>query len=249
MDVPFRGGDSDVQCKYGAPYYFIHRADLVNALLEAAKKHSEPEHTGRIRILTSRRVVEYDYDKPAVRVNIEEEEGVELTPEDLAGHWYTGDLVVSAEGIKSLARSDINGYPAEPVDTGDVAYRILVPAAPMMDDPELRTLVTEPWATHWMGPEGHAVGYPLRGGELYNIIIDITHRTDLGKPVGEGTWKDNVDNKELVERFSKESGWCSQVQKLCAMTREFVKWRLVELEHPLKRWVHPSGKVALVSNN
>lgn len=240
-----------MQVKYGAPYYFIHRADLVNGLLEATKNHdgSKPEHKGRIRVLTSRRVVEYDYDKPAVRVKIEEGEGVELTPEDLAGHWYSGDLVVSAEGIKSSARSDINGSPVEPVDTGDVAYRIIIPAAPMMDDPELRTLVTESWATHWMGPEGHAVGYPLRGGELFNIIIDITHRTDLGKPVEEGTWKHSVDNKELVERFTEESGWCSQVQKLCAMTSKFVKWKLVELEHPLKRWVHPSGKVALVSYN
>ncbi|KAE9389315.1 FAD/NAD(P)-binding domain-containing protein [Gymnopus androsaceus JB14] len=251
-DVPFQGGDSDVHLKYGAPYYFIHRADLVDALVKATKKYSDgsqPENAGKIRILTSRRVVEYDYDKPAVRVKMEEgAEGIEATPEDLAGYWYTGDLVISAEGIKSLARSDINGSPVEPVDTGDVAYRILVPAKPMLEDPELETLVTEAWARHWMGPEGHAVGYPLRGGELFNIIIDITHRTDRGEPVSQGTWKNHVDNRELVERFGKDSGWCSQVQKLCAMTSEFVKWKLVELEEPLRRWVHPSGKVALLGD-
>jgi salicylate hydroxylase len=219
-EVPF----GDVEEKYGAPYYFIHRADLVNALRTAASKYPE-----QITIITDSRVVEYDYSKPAVRTE--------------RGQWYSGDLVISAEGIKSSVREAINGGPAEPEDTGDVAYRILVPAAPLLEDPKLRTLVTEPWATHWMGPEGHAVGYPLRGGKQFNIIVDITHRSDCGEPVGED-WKKSADNRELVERF--KDGWCYPVQKLCGMTGEYVKWKLAELERPLTRWVHPGGKVALL---
>ncbi|KIK62582.1 hypothetical protein GYMLUDRAFT_164764 [Collybiopsis luxurians FD-317 M1] len=225
-DVPL----DDVKERYGAPYYFIHRADLVDALREAAADPSK--HPGEITVLTDSRVVEYDYDKPAV-----------LTEQ---GKWYAGDLVICAEGIKSLARNAVNGAPADPVDTGDVAYRILVPAAPLLEDPELRTLVTEPWATHWMGPEGHAVGYPLRGGQLFNIIVDVTHRTDCGEPVGSNDWKRSTDNRELVERF--KDGWCPVVQRLCSMTGEYVKWKLAELEQPLKRWVHPSGKVALLGD-
>jgi len=108
----------------------------------------------------------------------------------------------------------------------------------------MRHLVTEPWATHWMGPEGHAVGYPLREGELYNVIIDITHGTDLGEPVGESEWKSARDNTELVKRFQ---GWCEPVKKLCALTGEYLKWKLADIEQ-LERWVHPSGKVVLLGD-
>ena len=220
LDVPF----DDVESTYGAPYYFVHRADLINALVDAAQKHKN------IALRTNCRVVEYDFDAPA------------LTTAD--GDRLSADLIVCADGIKSAVRNAINGTSIEPMDTGDVAYRILVPAAPLLSDPSMRHLVTEPWATHWMGPEGHAVGYPLRQGELYNIIIDITHDTDLGDPVGEDEWKSQADNSELVKRFAD---WCEPVRKLCGLTGTYLKWKLADFDQ-LSRWVHPSGKVALLGD-
>lgn len=96
-----------------------------------------------------------------------------------------------------------------------------------------------------MGPEGHAVGYPLRGGELYNIIIDITHGTDVGDPLeSESVWKSARSNHELVERFKD---WCEPVRKLCAMTGEYLKWKLADFDS-LDHWVHASGKVALLGD-
>jgi salicylate hydroxylase len=95
-----------------------------------------------------------------------------------------------------------------------------------------------------MGPEAHAVGYPLRGGELYNIIIDVTHDTDVGRPVGEGEWRSQADNTELVKRFAS---WCEPVRKLCSLTGTYLKWRLADFDR-LQRWVHPSGKVAILGD-
>ena len=151
LDIPF----SNAESQYGAPYYFIHRADLIGALVKAANKHES------ITLRMDSKVVSYDFYSPALQT--------------ADGQWHHADLIICANGIKSAARNTINGTPIEPIDTGDVAYRILVPANPLLDDPQTAHLVTQPWAVHWMGPEGHAVGYPLRGGELYNIII--TSRT------------------------------------------------------------------------
>ncbi|KAJ7829295.1 hypothetical protein B0H14DRAFT_3465800 [Mycena olivaceomarginata] len=53
-----------------------------------------------------------------------------------AGERLTADLVICADGIKSAVRVAINGRPVEPVDTGDVAYRILVLVAPLLANPE-----------------------------------------------------------------------------------------------------------------
>lgn len=220
LDCPF----DDVESKYGAPYYFIHRADLINALVDAAKRHRN------IQLITNCKVVEYDFEAPALKTD--------------SGEWMSADLIICADGIKSSVRNIINGAPIEPMDTGDIAYRILVPAKPLLEDPSMRHFVQEPWAVHWMGPEGHAVGYPLREGELYNIIIDITHATDLGEPVGQDEWKSQANNAELVERFKD---WCEPVRKLCGLTGTYLKWKLADFDQ-LQRWVHPSGKVALLGD-
>lgn len=220
LDCPF----DDVESRYGAPYYFTHRADLVRLLVETAKENSN------IVIRMSCRVSSYDFEAPSVTL--------------MSGETLQADLVICADGIKSAIRDLINGRPIPPQDTGDVAYRILVPAAPLLADPEMRHLVEEPWAVHWMGPEGHAVGYPLRGGELYNIIIDVTHGSDSGAPVGEAVWKSARSNAELVARFRD---WCPEVRRLCAMTGEYLKWKLADFDS-LDRWVHPSGRAVLLGD-
>lgn len=220
LDCPF----SDVETKYGAPYYFIHRADLIDALEAAVKKHPN------IDLRMNTRVTSYDFSTPAVHLG--------------DGSTLTADLIVAADGIKSSVRSAINGRPLDPVDTGDVAYRILVPTASLLADPEMAPYVHNPWAVHWMGPSGHAVGYPLRNGELYNIIIDVTHETDGGAPIGLDEWRSETDNAHLVARFGD---WCSPVRKLCALTQGFLKWKLADFDS-LDSWVHEQGKVVLLGD-
>jgi salicylate hydroxylase len=219
-DCPF----GDVEQDYGAPYYFIHRADFISILADAVSKKKN------IILKMDSTVEHYDFDAPAVIL--------------ASGERMEAELVICADGIKSSVRNIINGTPIEPQDTGDVAYRVLVPAKPLLADPATRHLVTEPWAVHWMGPEAHAVGYPLRGGELYNIIIDITHETDVGRPVGKDEWRSQADNTELVKRFAT---WCEPVRKLCNLTGTYLKWKLADFDQ-LQRWVHPSGKVAILGD-
>ena len=149
-----------METRYGAPYYFLHRADLVNLLARTAEENE------RVSVRMGVRVAKYDFDGPSVT----------LADGEVVG----ADVIVVANGIKSSVRDSINRSSLPPQDTGDVAYRILVPTEPLLSDPEMAYLVHEPWAMHWLGPEGHAVGYPLRGGELYNIIIDVTHSSDPG---------------------------------------------------------------------
>jgi salicylate hydroxylase len=132
-----------------------------------------------------------------------------------------------------------------------------------MGDPELEHLMTEPRSNTWAGPEGHFVGYPLRGGELYNMIVCCSVKSTLhGKSLGEDDWLVTADNAELVKRFE---GWYSPVQKLCALAGEvslaiisifnrytdksqFLKWKMCDLQ-PLNRWVHPSGKTVLLGDS
>ncbi|OJJ47854.1 hypothetical protein ASPZODRAFT_63899 [Penicilliopsis zonata CBS 506.65] len=204
---------------HGAPYYLVHRADLHAALLDAAIKAG-------VTVLKNQRVVSYDFSKP------------EAITED--GRAWTADLIICADGIKSAARPLLTGHPDRPRDTGDVAYRILIPGKDLLADPELADLITDPATTSWCGPDAHLVGYPIRNGELYNIVVCAT---SLGETSDE-TWVVEGNNEELCSRFS---GWESRVRKLCRLTPAFMKWRLCDLP-TLSTWVHPSGKACLLGD-
>ena len=193
-------------------------------MVKATNKHKN------INLRMNTRVASYDYDGPSLELQ--------------SGETVHADLIVCADGIKSAVRDVINGGAIQPMDTGDVAYRILVPTKALLEDPEMAWYVHNAWAVHWMGPEGHAVGYPLRGGELYNVIIDVTHKTDIGDPIGLDEWRSEADNRHLVERFKD---WCSPMRKLCRLTGTYLKWKLADFDQ-LGRWVHPSGKVALLGD-
>ncbi|KAI0376737.1 salicylate hydroxylase [Hypomontagnella monticulosa] len=205
---------------HGAPYYLVHRADLHEALLTAARRAG-------VEVLNQKRVVSYDFDAPSATTQ--------------SGEVYTADLVIGADGIKSIARPLLTGQPDIPRDTGDVAYRILIPGEKLLADPELADLITDPCTTSWCGPDAHLVGYPIRNGELYNIVVCATSYNETTDEV----WVIKGDNRELCNRFAK---WEPRVQKLCALTGDFMKWRLCDLPD-LKRWVHPSGKAVLLGDS
>ncbi|KAF2092871.1 salicylate hydroxylase [Rhizodiscina lignyota] len=205
---------------HGAPYWLVHRHDLHKGLLEAAERAG-------VKILNNKHVTYYDFNTPSVKTH--------------DGQVFTGDLIIAADGIKSIARPQLTGRPDIPRDTGDVAYRILIPGSELLKDPDLASLITHPATTSWCGPEAHLVGYPIRDGDLYNIVVCATSHNETT----DDTWVVKGDNRELCQRFGN---WEPRVQKLCALTQDFMKWRLCDLP-VLTSWVHPSQKVCLLGDS
>ncbi|PKS06246.1 hypothetical protein jhhlp_006992 [Lomentospora prolificans] len=205
---------------HGAPYYLVHRADLHKALLAAANKAG-------VTILNDKKIMSYDFEAPSATTE--------------AGEIFKADLVVGADGIKSICRPLLTSQADVPRDTGDVAYRILIPGEKLLADPELADLINEPCTTSWCGPDAHLVGYPIRNGEMYNIVVCATSYNETT----DTEWVVKGDSSELCKRFGK---WEPRVQKLCGLTGDFLKWRLCDLPD-LTRWVHPSGKAVLLGDS
>jgi salicylate hydroxylase len=137
--------------RYGAPYYHVHRADLLDVLSQALNKRAPR----------------------AARLNKEiaslsqGSAGVTLAFAD--GTSAQGDAVIGADGIQSRIREQLFGG-ERPRFTGNVAWRLVVPAD------GLATLVP-PTACVWVGPGRHAVTYYLRRGELVNFV-GVVERDD-----------------------------------------------------------------------
>jgi salicylate hydroxylase len=130
---------------HGAPYFQLHRADFQNIL---ATKASELK-SDVVRL--DRRAVGFS----------ESSDGVELKFSN--GTSARGDLLVGADGLKSVVRRQIIGeVPAS--YTGDAAWRITVPIERLPQN------FLESVMSVFMGPGGHAVCYFVRGGALLNFV-------------------------------------------------------------------------------
>ena len=136
-----------VQTRFGAPYYHVHRADLLNVLLHAARAHP------RVTMHTGARV-ERVVDRGDV---------VEL---ETSSQSASGDFLVGADGIHSVVRTALWGKQS-PSFTGNVAWRALVPAD------RLPAELVRPASTVWWGPRRHFVHYYVRRGELVNCVCVV----------------------------------------------------------------------------
>src|SRR5262245_42957215 len=117
----------DVEAKFGAPYLFLHRADL-----HAAIESAVPPDTVRLGM----KLTGLD---PHAR---------EATLTFADGTLVSADAVIGADGAHSLVRTLLLG-PEKPRFTGRLAYRTVLPAA--------RLGAARPAAvrTKWWGPDRH----------------------------------------------------------------------------------------------
>lgn len=122
-------------------YLFVHRADLIEILAEAARNNGV-----RIRLLQK-------------IVSLEDlgEEGVCLKTAQGGKHF--APLVIGADGMHSKIRQFVDG-PSAPFFTHQVAWRATVPV-PSVADKKVQV---------HMGPGRHVVTYPLRGGKMMNLV-------------------------------------------------------------------------------
>jgi salicylate hydroxylase len=114
------------------------------------------------------------------------------------GREFAGDVLIGADGIKSVIRSSIVG-PEQPVYTGQAAWRAVVPAERLSVD------ILRPVVTVWCGPRNHAVIYLMRGGALLNFVG--CHERDWE----EESWTARRPWAELRQDYA---GWHPEVQTI-----------------------------------
>jgi salicylate hydroxylase len=131
--------------RYGFPYVMFHRGDL-HAMLLAAIRRERPDAV--------------HLDRQCIGV-AQDERGV--TMQFANGSTATAAIAIGADGVQSRVRAALFGAD-RPEFTGIVAWRGLVPRARVPAGIKMDV------GTNWVGPGGHVVHYPVRGGELLNFV-------------------------------------------------------------------------------
>lgn len=129
------------------------------------------------------------------------------------GRQRDADLLIGADGVQSQARAALNGAD-RPFFTGQVAWRALVPNPGQ-----------GPEAHVHMGPGRHLVGYPLRDGQVLNIVA-VQERRDWA---AEG-WNHPDDPDRLRAAFAD---FGPAVQAMLARVDQAHLWGL--FRHPVAR--------------
>ncbi|WP_293573123.1 FAD-dependent monooxygenase [Phaeobacter sp.] len=137
-----------------------------------------------------------------------------------------GDLVVGADGVHSHAHQALNGA-SKPWFTGQVAWRALVP----------NTAGLPAEAQVFMGPGKHLVTYPLRDGNLVNIVAVQERRA-----WAEESWHIEDDPDNLRQAFAEFGGAAAE---LLAEVDQVALWGL--FRHPVaERW--HQGRLAILGD-
>ena len=172
--------------KFHHPYALIHRADLHKVLLDACRK------SNRIRLDASQKVVKVD----------ETDGGIAVTTE--SGKDYRGAALIGADGLWSTIRQMIVGD-GKPKPAGHITYRAVLPTAAVPEQYRWQDMA------FWAGEKVHLVLYPLRTGELFNLVaVFHSNRYEEG-------WDSFGDPAELHERFAQT---CEPVRTLLQQDRK-----------------------------
>lgn len=203
---------ADARARFGAPYWMLHRGDL-HQVLRAAFEAAAPG-----ALLTGVRVVRGETRGDRVRVTAAD------------GRLFEADVMVAADGVHSAQRRDAFGEGSARF-TGLMAWRGVVPTSRL--PPALR----EPVGVNWVGPGGHVITYPLRRGELLNVVAIVE------KPAWRGeSWADAGTHDEV---HADLHGWHADLHRLIdAMDTPF-RWALLS-RPPLADWV--DGRSVLIGD-
>lgn len=202
---------------YGAPFAVVHRFDLYGVLYEEAC-------ASNVEILFSHDVASIDLSTPSVTTS--------------NGTVIKGDLLIGADGEKSLCREVVLQRPVIVKDSGFHVFRFMLKQSRIAKEvPHLKYLIEPPGIHLIVGPSGHAMVYCVKRDDLLNVVLAMKHDHIEDPPM----LPHEVDLATIKEEFK---GWVV-VQDLLRLTDRCLRWTLIN-STVAEKW--SSNKMVLIGD-
>ena len=203
--------EEDFFQRFGGPYAVTHRADIHGTFLKAC------QNSNLVTLETSRRVDSFEDTGKGVTVTLEN------------GQKAEGRALIGCDGMWSKIRERIVGD-GKPRVSGHIAYRAVLKREDVPKD------LWRPEVVLWAGPRTHLVHYPVRRGELYNLVA-VFHSDHY-----EEGWNAEGSKDLLWQHFK---GQCPEVLRMLERIETWRMWVLCDRE-PVKNWTQ--GRVTLLGD-
>src|SRR3984893_18090815 len=131
--------------RFQQPYAVTHRTDIHAVFLKACQGNN------LVTLENKRQVEGFEQDDDGVTVTLQ------------TGERVRGRALIGCDGVWSKIREQIIGD-GKPRVSGHIAFRAVLKRAEVPGD------LWQPDVVLWAGPRTHLVHYPLRRGELYNLV-------------------------------------------------------------------------------
>ncbi|KAF2792924.1 FAD/NAD(P)-binding domain-containing protein [Melanomma pulvis-pyrius CBS 109.77] len=203
--------------------YIGHRGDYHDVFLEWVRRRDIPVRMGS-------EVVAFEDTDPQPIITLK------------SGEKLSADIIIAADGIKSLARPLVLGFSDDPVSSGYACFRAFFkPTSAQRSDPKINKYMREDCVNFWIGPDTHVVQNTLRNGEEFNWIL--THKDDGDVPESWFQPGDMNEVRRLVKDLDKD------VRGIVEATESCLDWKICYRE-PLPTWISPhSHRIALLGDS
>ncbi|MBV9556825.1 MAG: 3-hydroxybenzoate 6-monooxygenase [Pseudolabrys sp.] len=197
--------------RFGQPYAVTHRADIHGVFLKAC------QGSNLVTLENNRHVDSYEDHGDHVSVTLTGGERIE------------GRALIGCDGMWSQIRERIVGD-GKPRVSGHIAYRAVLQRDQVPED------LWRPDMVVHVGPRTHFVHYPLRRGELFNLVA-VFHSDHY-----EEGWNAEGAKDVLWQHFKMQT---PQVTRLLERIDTWRMWVLCDRE-PVKTWT--KGRVVLLGD-
>jgi salicylate hydroxylase len=199
------------RARFKHPYVVIHRVDLHQILLDAC------ERIPSITLSASTTVTGFEDLGDHVRASIE------------GGEAITGAAIIGADGLRSRLRAQMFDE-GEPNMIGYVAHRSVVPMAQVPKHVQRDEVVL------WAGPGFHIVHYPLRRGELFNLVA--VFRTP--------TYSQKFDAAACIREVEQNYRTAHPAMKTLLSLMDFERRWVISDRDPIRTW--SQGRATLLGD-
>lgn len=202
---------------YEAPFAVIHRYDLYRVLYEEAC-------AAGVKVLFSHPVITLNSAMSSITV--------------ANGLTFSADLIVGADGERSVCREAVAGRTIKRKDSGVHVFRFMMPRSRIAAIPHLRYLIDPPCINLMVGPGGPSMCYCVRYDDLFNVVLALQHEALEDPPM----LPHEVPLATVKEEFE---GW-PLIQELVGLADRCIRWTSLIDSETLERWT--SKKVVLIGD-